>query len=134
MSEGIARPSLARTHTRQSEGKRKEGLDEGMRVTVDGDVFEVRLGDVTPALAAEVRKNTGMSFMKLMQTLSDDPDIDLLTVFEWLARRVRGEDVELWQVEFTYGDAAEDGFDITAAGPSSPIQMIDGKEVVDPQT
>lgn len=134
MSAGIERPSLARTHTRKSEGKRNEALDDGVRITIDGDVFEVRVGDVTPALAAELRRHSGMSFMRLMQSISADPDVDLLTSFEWLARRVRGEQVDFEDVEFTYADMLSDAFDVDKAGPREVVEEIDGEKVTDPQT
>lgn len=133
-NQGIARPSLARTHTRSSEAKRNEALDQGVRVVIDGDEFVVRVGDVTPALAAELRRHAGMSFMKLMNSLSDDPDVDLLTAFEWLARRVRGEDVAFEDVEFSYEDVFSDAFDVEAAGPAEVTEDVDGEKVIDPQT
>lgn len=115
------RPSLARRHTRGTEKARNTELDRGIRITVEGDVFEVRVGDVTPALAAEFRRQTGMSFNRLMETIAQDPDIDVLTAFEWLARRVRGEsDVELSDVEFSYADMMSDEFDVSEAGAVEP--------------
>lgn len=114
-----SRPSLARKHTRSSEDKRTAQLDTGLRITVEGDVFEVRIGDVTPELARELRALTGMSFMRLLSLCGEDPDVDVLTAFEWLARRVRGEDVELSQIQFTYADLMSDEFDIAEAGAES---------------
>lgn len=107
-----ARPSLARKHTRSTESARNAALDSGIRVKIGDEVFEVRIGDITPQLAGELRRSTGMSFRLLMSLLDEDPDIDLLTAFEWLARRIRGEDVAMSDVEFTYEDMADDSFDM----------------------
>jgi hypothetical protein len=128
MSEAAARPSLARVQTRASEKKRNEMLDTGLKITVDGEVFEVRVGDVTPAIAAELRKHTGMGFFKLMSTCAEDPDVDVLSAFEWLARRVRGEDVDFADVELTYEQLLGDDFDVAASAAR------DGGEDEDPQT
>lgn len=89
------RPSTARKHTRKSEDNRQAALDAGMRITIGGDVYEVRLGDVTPGIAREVRREFGMGPQRFMATMAADPDVDLLAGFMWLARRIRGEYVDL---------------------------------------
>lgn len=112
-----SRPSLSRKHTRASDDKRKSDLNRGLKITVDGDEFVVRIGDVTPDLAAQVRRHTGMSFMRVMDLCGEDPDVDVLTAFEWVARRLRGEDVAYSQVEFSYYDIESDAFDVSEAEP-----------------
>lgn len=84
------RPSLARKHTRTTETHREEGLDEGIVMNIDGEVFEARVGDMTPELTRELRAACGMGFMTLMNTCGTDPDIDVVSSFVWLARRIRG--------------------------------------------
>lgn len=59
-----------------------------LRVRIDGRVHELRLGDITPALAMEVRKSTGMPLSTFLQSPRDP---DSLGVFVWLARRMGGE-------------------------------------------
>lgn len=110
------RPSLARKVTPGSEKNRQAHLDQGVRVVVDGDPFAVRLGDVTPQLARELRRTWGGSFNKLINELNDDPDIDSLAALIWLARRVAGEQVELDDVEVTYEQVLGGGFEIEIAG------------------
>lgn len=116
------RPSLAPKHTRASEEKRNNELDSGLRITVDGEAYEVRLGDLSPALAREIRKVTGRSFNALTDLLSEDPDIDVVTDFVWVARRIRGEDVELEDVVVGYAQLLADGFNIERAGTPEPIE------------
>lgn len=125
-----SRPSLARTHTRSSEGKRNAALDEGIRIIKDGEAFEVRVGDVTPALEAELRRHSGMGLFKLLTTCGEDPGSDVLSAFEWLARRIRGEKVDFDDIEFSFADILSEGFDVESAG--TPLSVVD--EVVDPQT
>lgn len=89
------RPSIARKHTRKSDESQQKALDEGMRITLSDDVYEVRLGDITPSIAREVRREFGMGPQRFLATMAADPDVDLLAGFMWLARRIRGEYVEL---------------------------------------
>lgn len=130
MSEAAqSRPSLARVHTRASETKRNSALDEGIRIIKDGEAFEVRIGDVTPALEADLRRHSGMGLFKLLTVCGEDPGSDVLTAFEWLARRIRDEQVEFEDVEFSFADILSDGFDVASAGDPT-----DNDSDADPQT
>lgn len=112
------RPSLARKVTPKSEAKRTEALDEGIRMTVEGETYEVRLGDITPQVARELRRATGGSFNALREELGSDPDIDSISAFVWLARRIRGEILSLDDVAIGYAVILGDGFDVeTTDGP-----------------
>lgn len=110
------RPNLARKVTPSSEKNRAAALEQGVRISIDGETYEIRMGDVTPALARELRRNVGKSFNALMDEMGRDPDIDSISEFVWLARRMGGEAVDLDDVEITYRSMLDDGFEIDAAG------------------
>jgi hypothetical protein len=107
-----ARPTTARKVTRSSETKREAVLDSGLRITVEGEVYDVRLGDVTPALARELRAAIGMGPLQLINATGIAPDVDLLSAFVWLARRIRGEYVRIEDVSVSYQAMLSDGFDV----------------------
>ena len=119
-----ARPPMDRKVTRKSEEKREELLDDGLKITIDGEVHIVRDGDVTPQVARELREASGMSYVRLIQTIRRDPDIDVLSAFVWLARRIQGEYVALDDVVVTYDAILEDGFDISQPG----AEVVDGND------
>lgn len=98
------RPSLAAKSSKRSEADRKAALEQGMRVTLDGQTYEVRMGDVTPQIARELRAQVGFGFIQLIEQMDTVPDVDLVAAFVWVARRVRGERVALDEVEMDYGD------------------------------
>ena len=90
MSNDQKRPALARRVTRATEAERKEALEAGIKITLDGQSYELRMGDITSEIAREMRRATGMGFRALMSELPRDPDIDLISAFVWAARRVAG--------------------------------------------
>lgn len=101
------RPSLARKDTRTAKGKRDAALDEGVRLIVDGEVYEVRAGDLNALESRELRRQVGMTFPQLVDDLDRAPDIDLIAALMWLARRLRGER------DVTFEDvASEVGYDV----------------------
>ena len=112
------RPTLDRKHTRKTDSKRDDALDAGVRMTVDGTPHTVRMGDVTPALARELRRETGMGFTRFMDTIATEPDVDLVATFVWLARRINGEHVDLDDVGVTYHSLLDEGFDVELAESS----------------
>lgn len=96
----------ARRHTRASESKRKDALDEGIRIKIDGEVYAITAGDLTALDARALRNEVGVSFPRLMQQAAEDFDIDTLAALIWLARRTAGERT------LRYEDvAAEIGYD-----------------------
>ena len=107
-----ARPPLDRKHTKSSEAKRQENLNLGARITVNGEAFEARLGDITPVFGREVRRALGYGFMDLLDRLGDSPELDYVAEFLWVARRLRGEDVALDDIELDYADLLDEGFDV----------------------
>lgn len=119
-----SRPSLARKHTRKTEENRTDALDSGMTITLDGETYEVRIGDITPSLARAVRREFGCGPQSLIRQLAADPDIDLLAGFIWLARRIRGEGVDLEDVEagVSYASLTADDF---SAGVAQPEEVGD---------
>lgn len=108
-----SRPSAARRHTRTTEKKATDQLEQGIRITLDGESYEVRLADVTPNLTRELRRGTGMSFNQLMREVTSDPDLDSLAGFIWMARRIVGEKVEIEDVVVTYAQILGDDFEVT---------------------
>lgn len=116
MTTSPKRPPLARKHTSGTDAKRDEALDTGVRLTIDGEVFEARVGDVTSVIARELRQASGMSFMKLINTVGEDPDIDVVSAFVWVARRIKGEQVAFDDVSVSYSQMLSDGFDVAVAG------------------
>lgn len=106
------RPSTARKVTPRTEETRQSALDSGLRITVDGEPYDVRLGDVTSALVRELRAQSGMGPLQLINACSMDPDLDNLSAFVWLARRIRGDEVAFADVEISYAQMFSDGFDV----------------------
>lgn len=115
------RPTTARKVTPKDKAAQQDALDSGVRFRLDqgGEWFYLRPADVTPALAREVRGTTGRSFMRLMAEMVNDPDIDVLSDAVWVARRIKGDDVEHEDVTVSYSQLLSDGFDIDDAGPSA---------------
>jgi hypothetical protein len=110
------RPSAAPKVTTSSEKNREEALDQGLRITLDDETFEVRVGDITSALARELRSQIGFGPMQLIRQCAVDPDVDLLSAFVWLARRIAGDLVRFEDVEVTYAQLLSDGFDVATPG------------------
>lgn len=111
------RPDLARKVTRKTVEREDADLAQGLRVDVNGESYEVRIGDVTPEVARRLRRECGFGFMKLLAMTQEDPDTDLLSTFVWVARLIRGEDVELAECDVTYEAMIRDDFDVAQAGP-----------------
>lgn len=113
MTTTAKRPSAARKHTRTSDSSAEAQLEQGIRITLDGEAFEVRLGDVTSTITRELRAKSGMSFTALMEYVTTDPDTDVIAAFVWLARKIRGEQVDFDDVVVTYQQLLSDGFDVS---------------------
>lgn len=111
-----ARPSKTRKHTRTTEKNTTDELEKGLRITLDGEVHEVRLADVTSTLARELRRGTGLSFTRLMDEIMTEPDADSIAGFVWLARRIAGEKVDVDDVVVTYAQLLDEGFDVDMPG------------------
>lgn len=109
------RPSAARKVTRKTEEKRDAELDRGLRIVIDGEEYVVRLGDVTSRVARELRAATGHGVHWLIGAVSVEPDVDLIAEFVWLARRIRGEEVAFDDIEVSYRQLLDDGFDVDLA-------------------
>jgi len=109
------RPSMARKHTRTTKQAQRDQLNVGYRMTIDGEVYEARLGEVTPEIARELRRHIGVGFMGLLEQMARDADIDLVSAAVWVARRIRGERVAFEDVSVSYADMLADDFDIGEA-------------------
>lgn len=110
-----SRPA-SRKHTARTETKRDEAMESGLKITLEGEVYEVRLGDVTSNLTRELRRGTGMSFNQLMREVTTDPDVDSIAGFVWLARRIAGERVDIEDVVVTYTQLLGDDFEVDVPG------------------
>ena len=109
-----AKKATAKSKQRAAVSK-EEALSQGYRLTIEGETFEAQLGDVTPAIARELRKHTGFGFLGLMRAMSTDADVDLVSAAVWVARRVAGEVVHLNDVEVGYAAMLADGFGVEVA-------------------
>lgn len=111
-----SRPAAGRKQTRTTEKKRDEELDRGVQITLSGETYVVRVGDMTSRIERDLRRQYGGSFEKLKGELSNDPGSDSIATFIWLARRVAGEDVALDDVELSYADILGGDLDVELAG------------------
>lgn len=80
-----------RKHTRKTEEKRTDALDEGIRMRFDGEVYSITAGDLTALDSRALRQQAGITFPKLLEQAAEDFDLDTLACLIWLARRVNGE-------------------------------------------
>lgn len=109
-----ARKQTAASRKRAAMSK-EEALSQGYRLTIDGEVHEAQLGDVTPAIARELRKHIGLGFLGLMRAMATDADVDLLSAAVWVARRIAGDAVEFDDVEVSYAQMLGDDFEVAVA-------------------
>lgn len=109
------RPTTARKPTRTTKAKAESALDSGLKITLDGEDYIVREGDLTDRLERELREEYGGSWEAFKRELGTDPGLDTIGTFIWLARRVAGEKVTRDDVELSRADLVE-GFDIAVAG------------------
>lgn len=86
-----SRPSPTRKFTQADKAAREKALKSGLRITVDGQAFQVRAGDLSALDELELRRTIGCSFMGLVQQVANDPGYDLLAAVIWLARKTGGE-------------------------------------------
>lgn len=97
-----------RQRTRSTEANRDAAHDQGVRLTIDGRVYEVRHGDLSALDVRALRREVGVSFVGLIDELNDAPDVDSIAAFMWLARRLEGEKALTYEAV-----AAEVDYDIT---------------------
>lgn len=123
-----ARPNPNPKVTRSTEENRQASLDQGLRVQMGEESYEVRIGDISSSVARELRVLTGRGPYRLIETVAKDPDLDVLAEFVWLARRIRGEEVDLSEIELSYADMLDESFDVTLPGGESVDQESDAPE------
>lgn len=111
-----SRPSAARKHTRSTKAARDAELNAGLKVTLAGQDYVVRQGDLTSRIERDLRREYGGSWESLKHELGTDPGADSIAAFIWLARRVAGEDIGLDDVELSYADMLDGDLDIDHAG------------------
>lgn len=93
---------MARKHTRTSETNRKKALDEGIRISLGEDIYEVRVGDLNALHERALRKQYGSPFSSLMDEFDESPGLDSIAAVVWLARYMNGE------TDLSYEDVAVD--------------------------
>lgn len=102
------RPPLARQHTRSTEAKRDEGLDEGFSfVDTDGKRLSVRVRDVKGRHDAALHRAIGLDFMGLLDALSRRQGLDLLAAVVWFGRLVHTDNAGTYEdtlADFSYSD------------------------------
>lgn len=108
------RPPLQRKHTRTTEAGRQASLDEGVKITVGGEEYVVKMGDITSVQARRFRREVGVSFMAVVGELSTSPDIDSVAALIWMSRLLRGDDIALEDVAVSYADL--DDIEVAEAG------------------
>lgn len=107
-----SRPAPGRKQTLRTEKNTDAVLDAGLKITVDGETYEVRLGEVSSTLARELRRGTGIKLSELFFEIINSPDVDSIAGFVWLARRIRGERVDVDDVIVTYAQILADDFEV----------------------
>ena len=121
------RPSLAKKQTRASKQKTDEALDFGVRITLEGEVYEIRAGDLNALDSLALKQQVGMTFPQLVvETSAGNPDLVEFAAIIWLARRLNGErdlpftdvaaDINYRKILEAQVEAAE-GEDLEDAGP-----------------
>lgn len=104
------RPSGARKNTPSTEKARHAANDaEAFSIRVDGEIFTLNPADVTGLHEMRIRAGSGYSVTNLIQAFGTAPGADLVGIFMWAARMVRGEEADLEQIlsEITYDSELE---------------------------
>lgn len=121
------RPTTARKVTRKTEENRAAAHNRGLQVKVGGQAYEVRLGDITPAMAHELRMKVGFGPAQLIAAVVTAPDIDVVSAFVWLSRRIDGEKVAFGDVSITYDELFAEDFDF------DPVENAPEDDASDPE-
>lgn len=86
------RPSLAKKQTRASRQAQDDALDFGVRIRMDGQVYEIRAGDLNALDSLALKQQVGITFPQLVvETSAGNPDLVEFAAIIWLARRLAGE-------------------------------------------
>lgn len=88
-------------------GRRADADTLTVGVRVDGTDHVLRPNEVTARQAGMLRRETGFSFRRLMVEAENDPDLDVIAAFVWLARLQAGEDVSYATVADALGYESE---------------------------
>lgn len=91
----------ARRAAAKGKGKRGDG-GTVITVKVDGVPYTLHTADLGPLDTLAVRQAAGMSLRQVLANAQADPDIDVLAVIVWLARRHAGEPA------LSFADAVEE--------------------------
>ena len=85
----MATTARARAERRAAQRQRARG--QGIRVTLEGQSYEVWEGDLSALDIAMLRREAGYSWLGLLRAATTDMDLDVVAALAWLARRVNGE-------------------------------------------
>lgn len=106
------RPAIARKVTTKTESTRKAAIDAvETSIKVDGITYTVRLADVDGLFDRDCRRETGLSVMGVLTQMANDPGMDSLAAFVWIAKSQQGlkttyqDELALysWDTEIVYG-------------------------------
>lgn len=101
------RPSLQRVQTPKDKAALQKQLDAGVALTWNGETYAVRLGDVTSEIERRYRRECGQSVQALLHQFASDPGLDSVADLVWVARMIRGEDVDIADIVIGFGDFAD---------------------------
>lgn len=109
MTQAPERPSLARKHTPRTEKARQEAVEEVHALRIDGEVYALRMADLTGLHELRLRRETGMSVEEVMSTLGSKPGLDVLGIFMWLCDLTAGgsSDLEQWLGSVSWASGIE---------------------------
>lgn len=107
MTTPAKRPSLAKKSSRKEKEKQDSILEDGVKITINGEELQVQAGDLNALHARALRREVGVTFPGLVSILQSSYfDIDMVAALIWLRRIIDGEDVTYDEV------ASETGYDV----------------------
>jgi hypothetical protein len=116
--------STARTRA----ARRRQDSDHRLTLKIDGTPHTLYTADLGPLDTIAVRQATGMSLAKVLSLAEKDPDIDVMAVVYWLARRHAGEP------GLSFEDVAEElSYDTSYEAVADDEDDTDGDEVDSPE-
>lgn len=109
----------------------KGGLE--LAITMDGDRHVFRPDALTALQLGQLRKEVGRTLKVLYAEMAEDPDLDTLAVFVWLAKLQRGEKATFDAVAESIGYGTEFAVDSNADGDGEQAIVPDDDEDDSPE-
>ncbi len=81
------------TAPRPGVGNRKEAEQTTLTIKLDGATHVCRPSEITAKMAGQLRRESGLSVVGVMEAAGSDPDLDVIASIVWLARHQAGETV-----------------------------------------